>query len=186
MKLTLIAVLVTAFSSVSSADVQPIEIGTPEPEMTSASFESNSGLLQDEDFTRNIVMEVDRITVVAPNHLRGSIFPIPQAVIDEFCGDIDGCRMRMAMYNWDGTGRTASRSNLFYYNSTNNAWRAEGGDAQGTDVNGTTQHIMQSWSCYFTDGNYNNWKNLGDSEPGFGLLSWNQYNAEECRLTIID
>ncbi|WP_163835258.1 hypothetical protein [Spartinivicinus ruber] len=186
MKLTLLTAMLTAFSSISLAEVKMIKLGNPEPEMTNPTFEVNTDSLLTEGISRNIEVELDRITVFASNNLRGTTFIIPQRLVDEFCGDVDGCKLRMAMYNWDGTGRTASRSNLFYYNSTNHVWRAEKGDKQGTDVDGTTQHIMQSWSCYFTDGSYDNWKNVGDSEPGFGLLSWNQFNAEECRLTIID
>jgi hypothetical protein len=91
----------------------------------------------------------------------------------------------MGMYNWDGTGRVASRRNLFFYNTVNRAWRADSGDTAGADFNGSTQHIMQSWACYFTDGAYRNWTNMGDGALGFGLLSWHQFNAE-CWLTIID
>jgi len=91
----------------------------------------------------------------------------------------------MGMYNWDGTARTASRSSLFYYNRYNKNWRAEREDKAGTNNNNVTQHVMQAWACYFTDGEYINWYNRGDYDLNFGLLSWNQYNAT-CKLTIID
>lgn len=89
------------------------------------------------------------------------------------------------MYNWDGTARTASRSSLFYYNRYNKNWRAEREDKAGTNNNNVTQHVMQAWACYFTDGEYINWYNRGDYDLNFNLLSWNQYNAT-CKLTIID
>jgi hypothetical protein len=91
----------------------------------------------------------------------------------------------MGMYNWDGTRRTASRSSLFYYNRGNKNWRAERSDKAGTNDNNVTEHVMQAWACYFTDGEYKNWYNRGDYDLNFGLLSWNQYRAT-CKLTIID
>ncbi|MBU2713142.1 hypothetical protein [Zooshikella harenae] len=185
MKNTLYAVLFASFSPFVLADSQAIELGDPEPAMTDASMEVNSEVFYEEAMADRITIASDRITIFASKSTRGRTVSIPQFRIDELCGDIDGCQLRMAMYNWDGKGRTASRSNLFYYNKTNRAWRAENGDKQGTDFNGKTEHIMQSWSCYFTDGTYRNWKNTGDSAIGFSLLSWNQYNAD-CRLTIID
>ncbi|ACY15322.1 hypothetical protein [Haliangium ochraceum] len=116
---------------------------------------------------------------------RGSTIPISTDTIANLCGDIDGCTLRLGMYNWDGTGRVASRESLFYYNTVNRAWRASRGDNYGSDYNGKSEHIMKEWSCYFTDGYYSNWTSYGDSGVGFGLMSWNQYNAE-CWLTIID
>ncbi|MEM9490530.1 MAG: hypothetical protein AAGC55_15390 [Myxococcota bacterium] len=127
----------------------------------------------------------NRVTYRAYKWQRGSTVSISTSTIANLCGDLDGCTLRMGMYNWDGSGRVASRENLFFYNTVNRAWRAAAGDWQGSDYNGSTQHIMKSWSCYFTDGYYSGWTNHGDSGVGFGLLSWNQYNAE-CWLTIID
>ena len=125
------------------------------------------------------------ITYRAYKSNRGTTISIPESVIASKCGDLDGCTLRMGMYNWDNTGRVASRDNLFFYNTVNRAWRAMNGDPAGSDYNGATEHIMQAWACYFTDGTYSNWVNYGDSAVGFGLLSWNEYNAE-CWLTIID
>jgi hypothetical protein len=116
---------------------------------------------------------------------RGNTVNIPEQTIRDLCGDWDGCNLRMAMHNWDGTRRTASRSSLFYYNRSNKNWRAEREDKAGANNNRTTQHIMKAWACYFTDGLYTGWTNRGDWNLNFGLLSWNQYNAS-CILTIID
>jgi hypothetical protein len=44
---------------------------------------------------------------------------------------------------------------------------------------------MNAWACYLTDGTYAAWVDKGDGAAGFGLLSWNQFNAD-CFLTIID
>ncbi len=115
----------------------------------------------------------------------GYTVAIPEQDIAYLCGDFDGCTLRMGMYNWDGSGRTASRESLFYYNSSTKTWRASAGDTAGLNGNGVTEHVMQAWSCYFTDGQYSGFSDLGDYNPNFGLLSWNQYYAS-CRLTIID
>lgn len=127
----------------------------------------------------------DRVTFSVQKWERGRTLFISSSTVARYCGDGDGCELRMGMKNWDNTGRVASRHSLFYYNSGNRAWRAERSDKAGSDWDGRTQHVMNAWACYFTDGVYNNWRDLGDPNAGFGLLSWNQYNAE-CILTIID
>ncbi len=127
----------------------------------------------------------ERQTYTAWSSGRGTSVNIPEQTIRDLCGDWDGCTLRMGMYNWDGTGRTASRETLFYYNNSTRTWRASSGDTAGTNNNGVTEHIMNAWSCYFTDGEYINWYNRGDYNVNFALLSWNQYNAT-CKLTIID
>jgi hypothetical protein len=116
---------------------------------------------------------------------RGTTVAIPEKTVYDLCGDWDGCTLRMGMYNWDGTYRTASRSSLFYYNRWNKTWRAERDDRYGTNNNNVTEHVMHAWACYFTDGEYISWYNRGDFDLDFGLLSWNQYDAD-CKLTIID
>lgn len=127
----------------------------------------------------------DRSTYTAFQSQRGTSVTIPEARVNELCGDIDGCKVRVAMYDWDGNRRTASRETLFYYNSANGNWRDSEGDTQGTTGNNGTQHIIRAWACYFTDGRYSNWNNLGDTSNNFAVLSWNQYNAT-CRVTLID
>ncbi|WP_185230915.1 hypothetical protein [Teredinibacter franksiae] len=119
-------------------------------------------------------------------YTRGYTYNIPESRVSALCGDIDGCKVRISMYNWDGNRRTASRESLLFYNASNGNWRDLDGDTQGTTGNNGTQHIMQAWSCYFTDGRYSNWSNLGDTNANFAVLSWNQYNASACRVTLID
>lgn len=121
---------------------------------------------------------------VAYKSQRGTTIPIAESTVSTYCGDFDGCTIRLGMYDWDGTQRTASREFLFYYNSGNRNWRASNDNA-GTNYNDGTQHVYQAWSCYFTDGQYSGWANQGDPNGNFGLLSWDQYNAD-CRLTILD
>ena len=127
----------------------------------------------------------ERQSYEAASSTRGGTVAIPESTVSYLCGDFDGCTVRLGMYNWDGTGRTASRESLLYYNTTTKTWRTSAGDVAGQNANGVTEHIMQAWACYFTDGSYSSWSNLGDYTMPFGLLSWNQYVAG-CRLTIID
>lgn len=128
-----------------------------------------------------------RTTYVAVKRNRGTSTNIPESVIRDYCGDIDGCKIRIGMYNWDGARRVASRETLFYYDSATGVWRDSEGDTQGTTNNARTEHIIQAWACYFTDGEYRNWQDFGDPTRAFALLSWNNkgYNAD-CRVTIID
>lgn len=126
-----------------------------------------------------------QVTYVATKAQRGTTVGIPESVLVTYCSDYDGCSMRLGMYDWDGTQRTASREFLFYYNSATRTWRSSS-DAAGTNyTGGVTEHVYQAWSCYFTDGQYSGWTNQGDPNTNFGLLSWDQYNAE-CRLSIFD
>lgn len=120
-----------------------------------------------------------------PRHKRGKTKPIPEHVVINFCGDFDGCKGRIGMYNWDNTGRIASREFLFFYNPINKNWRVSSGDIEGSNQDNVTQHINNAWSCYFTDGKYDKFQNHDDPDLYFGLLSWNQYNAG-CLLTLID
>ena len=127
----------------------------------------------------------DTSTYAAYTWQRGTTVAIPTARVSQLCGDGDGCEVRVGMFNWDGSGRTASRGSLFYYNPSLRTWRAEAGDAAGTSGNQVTEHVLNAWSCYLTDGYYTNWTNHGDINTGFAVLSWNQYNAN-CYITLID
>jgi hypothetical protein len=126
----------------------------------------------------------DRMTYVASNNQKGNTVSVPTADITRLCGDMDGCQARIGMYNWDGTGRVASREFLFYYNPQNRAWRVSAGDLAGTDANTIVEHVNNSWTCYMTDGEYLNSAGT-DAKQGFGLLVRTQYNAD-CWLTLID
>src|SRR5262249_47539075 len=124
----------------------------------------------------------DRQSYCVPKTQRGTTLAIPETDVIKFCSGKDGCIVRMGMYNWDDTGRVASRHFLFYYNKDSKVWRAEAGDTTGTNQNGVVEHVANFWSCYFTDGEYENWTGK-DTSSDFGLLSWNQYNAD-CFLTL--
>jgi hypothetical protein len=118
---------------------------------------------------------------------------IPQDVIENLCGDPDGCEYRLAMTRWsrDGDTESASRSGVFYYSKNDGHWRASFGesDAIGVDGDGTTQHVRNIWdTCYFTDGTYSQYRDQGDKQKGMQLLVWNGYKNSNrtCELTLID
>jgi hypothetical protein len=139
------------------------------------------------------VGKTDRKTYVALRANRGTTTLIPETDVIKYCSDKSGCEVRIGMHNWDDTGRVASRTFWFFYNKNTGVWRAgDAGaplagtwDSAGTNGNNIIEHINNSWSCYFTDGTYNNWVGVGDSDKNFGLLSWNEYNAD-CFLTLVN
>jgi hypothetical protein len=125
----------------------------------------------------------DRKTWKVTKTQRGTTLPIAESDIINFCSGADGCIVRLGMHNWDDTGRVASRQFLFFYNKDTRVWRADN-DSAGENNNNITEHVAQVFACYFTDGAFSNWQDQGDKTPEFGLLSWNQYNAD-CFLTIV-
>lgn len=126
----------------------------------------------------------DRITVRVLKSERGTSKVIDDKTVVALCADLDGCSIRLGMYNWDNSGKVASSETLFFLNSANRQWRGSVGDAAGIDGDAAIAHVLQVNACYFTDGRYSNFTAQGDPR-GFELLSWNQYTAE-CWLTIID
>ena len=119
---------------------------------------------------------------------------IPQQVINELCGDQDGCEFRLGMTRWDNdrSTQTASKTGVLYYSISDGRWRtsSNSGDVEGIDGNNATNHVMNAWdTCYFTDGPYSGSREQGDSAIGMYLLSWTGGfgNAgRTCELTLID
>lgn len=114
---------------------------------------------------------------------------IPQDVINDLCGDADGCEYRLGMTRWDNDTHTEtpSRSGLFYYSINEGRWRSSE-DQIGVDGNGTTEHVKNVWdTCYLTDADYSNGSN-NDRDKGLSLLVWTGYGnaGRTCELTLID
>ncbi len=131
-------------------------------------------------------IEGDRMTCYVDKSQMGTSLLVKETDIATLCGDADGCSVRLGMYNWDNSGRVASRHALLYYNKTNHAWRTSV-DAFGTDFDSATQDAFQAWSCHFNDGKYTAWHDNGDAELNFGLLPWNDAGfSAGCVLTIIN
>ncbi len=124
------------------------------------------------------------VAYYAPKSTRGNTTVIPESIVIDYCGDDDGCSVRIVMYDWDGNNRSASREFLVYYNSKNKNWRSSS-DAYGKNNDSAVSHLFYVWDCYFTDGTYSNWAGK-DENLDFGLLSWKTDFNAECRLFIYD
>jgi hypothetical protein len=124
---------------------------------------------------------------------------IPQTVIDDYCGDLDGCQVIIGMrYWWSGSrqDQVASYDFHWFYDTASGWWRRSDsiGSATGRDGASGTEHVLNAYSsCYFTDGDYSNGSDLGDAARGMSLLYWSGYfnmsasnPRKQCELTIID
>lgn len=125
----------------------------------------------------------------------GKTKPIPHETLKALCADQDGCQVRLAMTRWSANTHTEGASVFFtfYYSQTGDGhWRAsatDAGNSVGIDGDGIIQHVRDIWkTCYFTDGNYANYKQEGDKTQGMQLLVWNAYKNVDrtCELTLID
>jgi len=141
--------------------------------------------LDGKDGAKGPTGEIERLEYNVSRNQRGTTLTIPEADVARLCGDSDGCSVRIGMINHDSTGRIASRQFTFFYNASSGNWRSSLGDASGSNGDNIVQHPNHSWACYFTDGKYSGFSDQGDPDRNFGLLSWNQFNAD-CRLVLID
>lgn len=121
----------------------------------------------------------------------GKTRPIPQQILEDYCGDFDGCNVTLSMRYWTGLeAEKASRGpNKFYYDVPSRRWRMANTDTSGVDGTGTTQHAANVNSCYFTDGVYNAFADQGDPGVGMALLIWNSPYSNpvlECELILED
>lgn len=124
---------------------------------------------------------------LAPKASRGTTIAIPESDIIQLCSDDNGCEFDLQMIDWDGTGRVATRPGArLFYNSATKRWRSGWMSGDNSGTNGAArEHVMNVWSCYFTDAKYAAWTELGDTDLDFAVLSWNDsgYNAD-CKLVI--
>ena len=83
------------------------------------------GRLQVDDNAETTYKVTDRYHLSLTSRKRGGGKTIPQDVMEELCGDPDGCQIRMGMTKWDNKEQTetASRSNLLYYGKDKGRWR---------------------------------------------------------------
>jgi hypothetical protein len=106
--------------------------------------------------------------------------------------------------HWENSRtETASISFRFYYSATDGYWRTSEyyspngghlltseniGSNWGAIGNTTTEHAANAWNtCFFTDGTFKLYKDLGDQNTGMQLLVWNGFGnaARTCELTLI-
>ena len=142
-------------------------------------------------------------TVIDTNSLNPNLrtVAIPQSIMEDYCGDADGCRFILGMRNWwNGSVRSelAHTDSHFSYDPITGNWRtsdATGTGVYGTDNNGSTNNVRELFgACYFSDGVWVNGANQGDNEVGMHLLYWSNYvnlalptdQIKQCELTLID
>jgi hypothetical protein len=138
-------------------------------------------------------LNFDRYMVSTLGHTAGAGVPLNMKKLRQFCGDEDGCKIRIIMDNWDGSQRFAMRDILFAYDHGTGNWRSESNGQRGM-VAGTTgdhqhKHVWSSWNCYFTEGNYSGYSGLGDTTNQFFVYRHNnQYHRtdQDCRFVFID
>lgn len=116
---------------------------------------------------------------------------IPQQLFEDYCGDYDGCTFTVSMRYWTGfeADKAARGPYKLFYDIPSHRWRASDIDTSGTDGAGGTQHVLNAWSCYFTDGAYNNFADQGDTAVGMSLMIWNTPYSNpvlECELILED
>lgn len=135
----------------------------------------------------------------------GSTRQIPQQVINDLCGDQDGCQFRLGMTRWTSNTETetASMTGIMYYSTADGHWRTSlvglqglglvTKEAGGIDGNKKTEHVGDAWStCFFTDSPYSRYQDQSDPDKGMYLLVWkndrdNYTNpGRTCELTLID
>ena len=136
--------------------------------------------------------QVDRFHMTLNNSASGGrTRPVPQEVMNNLCGDADGCEVRIGMTRYSSGAETEAASRgpfLFYYTPSNGRWRLSN-DSSGDDGDGATGHVINIWNtCYFTDSTYENYVDQGDQAQGMSLLLWNGYGGANrtCELTLID
>jgi len=111
---------------------------------------------------------------------------IPISVIEELCGDEDGCKVRVWMTNYTPNYAAASRESLFFYDKTTRRYRSSNGDRTGQNYNGVkAEHALIFWSCHFTDTEYINGSMTND-DANMHLLNWSAYTNETCNIAFFD
>ena len=118
---------------------------------------------------------------------------VPQEIIDEYCGDEDGCRMVLGMRHYSSSSHeahVASTTFRFFYETSSGKWRREYPGGSGIDGQNGLQHVKTLYgACYFTDTVYIDGNQQGDNEKGMHLLYWVGYinnGQKKCELTIMD
>jgi hypothetical protein len=117
--------------------------------------------------------------------------PLDMDKVYDLCRDETGCTVTIGMKDWKDSqpGHVASRGPYrLFLSQTSSWWRLSNTDSEGKDSDGTVQHILKAWDCYFTDGEYIGGTGT-DTSMQFGLLNWNEsYNDPDmvCRLIIED
>jgi len=125
----------------------------------------------------------------------GVVQPLNNTRMNNYCRDLDGCEVTLAMINWNAPaepGNVASRTYILFISQTSRWWRFnDDADSSGLDNNDATQGIS-AWDCYFTDSETSTNASNGrdDQEAGFGLLNGTNVGYPDdttaCRVIVKD
>ena len=121
----------------------------------------------------------------------GNTQPISAKNLAKYCGDGDGCEVRLSFHNYNNTGQApASRVFTLFCDATCKTWRTSH-DISGTDFNNKREDLFKVWDCYFSDDIWSNSQQRNDNASGFGLMlwhsgSWNSAKSRSCHLAILD
>lgn len=104
---------------------------------------------------------------------------IPQNLVEDLCGDDDGCQVSIIMANWEAGGAATANNTLsfkFSYNIANKKWRVNDGSVYtGTDGNSLAETIgVLNNNIFFTDGVYAGSTGT-DSATGLGFMKWTAF-----------
>jgi hypothetical protein len=142
-------------------------------------------------------VSVNRYVVEAPdNGTSPDTVPVDPKILNDYCHDEDGCWVSLYMRDWDRkdilAGVTARHLSLGPVVNGKQNWDLRDPNAAvsfGTDNDGAISHLINIFSsCFFTDGEYLNGQEQGDS-TGFGLLNWYRtdgfYNSPDMTCVLI-
>jgi len=116
---------------------------------------------------------------------------VPLADVIQLCGDIDGCSFSFykKYHNSNKTYQIAGPL-VFRYDISSKKWvsgyEGDARHAAGTDGDKNTQDIWDPINCYFTDGEYIDGVDKGDTSIGLGVLDLDPNDNMYCYLVIKD
>jgi hypothetical protein len=143
-----------------------------------------------EQATRDTYNPVRYHITLTGTEFGGDTWQIPQVIIEEYCGDYDGCEIVLGMTRWDSSLKTqmAHRTFHFHYNNSDGRWRAST-DAEGVDGDNSRVHVYNAFdTCYFTERPYTDYNDGLDNSRSMYLLLWNGYSnpSRTCEMSIQD
>jgi hypothetical protein len=120
----------------------------------------------------------------------GDTFQIPQSIINQYCGDDDGCEIVIGMTRWvsNTESEMAHRRIHFHYDITSHRWRADT-DVWGIDGDNSSIHVISLFEyCMFTEQPYVDYSARGDNQVGMYFLVWapGANGNRRCEISFAD
>lgn len=128
--------------------------------------------------------------------------PIPDSVLLSYCGDEDGCTVRIGMRGYAAGNPVSTSMGPFafsYVQATNGSRHWRRAESLGTsnpnqsveasagqDGDNSVQHVVRDHDCFFTDASYTAGGGGSDNGVGMGLLNYNINSYVATCWLIID